>query len=65
MRSSSGRSTSVERTGQGWKVIAPIWAAQATAATWSGHSWSAWRPDGKWTRTDLAHSGMPRMRRFW
>ena len=50
MRSSSGWSTSSARTGQGWNVMVPIWAAQPTTAISVGQISSAWRPDGNWIR---------------
>ena len=51
MRSSSGWSTSARRTGQGWKVMVPMWAAQATVAISVGQISFAVRPDGKVTST--------------
>jgi len=35
---------------QGWNVIVPICAAQATTASSVGEISSAWRPDGNWMR---------------
>ena len=65
MRSSSGWSTSWRRLGQGWNVIAPIWAAHATVAISVGHISSAVRPDGKVTVADSTYSGAPLIIRFW
>ena len=50
MRSSSGWSTSPERTGHGWNVIVPICAHQATTAISVGQISSACRPEGNWIR---------------
>ncbi|GAA3210078.1 hypothetical protein GCM10020256_07900 [Streptomyces thermocoprophilus] len=65
MRSSSGRSTSVRRTGQGWKVRVPYWAAQTTAASSVGHISSALRPLGKVMWAVGIQSGMLFGARFW
>ena len=59
MRSSSGWSTSSLRTGQGWKVIVPMCAAQATVATFSTQISVAVRPDGNVTSTSATKSGAP------
>ena len=65
MRSSSGCSTSPDRTGQGWKVIVPSWAAQTIVAGVCGQTSSAVRPDGKAIRAVRTQSGAPVGTRFW
>ncbi len=65
MRSSSGCSTSPARTGQGWNVIVPSWAAQAIVAGVCGQTSSAVRPDGNAMRAVRTHSGAPVGTRFW
>ncbi len=47
IRSWSGESTSSLVTGQGWNVIVPMFAAQATTASSVGATSSAVRPLGK------------------
>ena len=65
MRSSSGRSTSVRRTGHGWKVSVPICAHQTGTAISVGQISAALRPDGKATVTLSTYSGAPLGTRFW
>lgn len=65
MRSSSGWSGSSLRTGQGWKVRVPYWAAQITAATSVGHISSAVRPEGKVIVAVGIQSGRFFGARFW
>lgn len=65
MRSSSGWSTSSRRTGQGWKVRVPYWAAHSTAASSVGHISSALRPLGKVMCAVGIQSGIPLGARFW
>ena len=47
IRSSSGRSTSARRTGQGWKVSVPMCAHHTGTAISVGQISSAVRPEGK------------------
>lgn len=65
MRSSSGWSTSSRRTGQGWKVRVPNWAAHTTAPASVGHISSALRPLGKVMCAVGIQSGMFFGARFW
>ena len=50
MRSSSGRSGSARRTGQGWKSNVPMFAAHSRTAGSVGQNASAVRPLGNVTR---------------
>ena len=65
MRSSSGCSTWSRRVGQGWKSRHPLFAAQATCATSTGHSSVAFRPLGNVTVTVSSHGGRLSGTRFW
>ena len=64
MRSSSGWSRSVFRTGHGWKSIVPRLTHHAMAAISVGQSAAAVRPLGNRTVTVSIHSGC-RGSRFW
>ncbi len=65
IRSSSTWSVSERRTGHGWKVRQPRFAAHSTAAGSVGQISSADRPLGKAIRAVGSQSGRPFGARFW